>query len=262
MNLIPRPALALFLLALGAPVAQAVGLPDTGQTLCYDVAGATVTCTTVNPANRDDGRYGRDPTSVAGALTKTGAGAAGFDYSKIANDGSTLAAGTALGGNPIDWACTKDNTTGLTWEVKTTGASDLRKSTHTYTWYSTDAASNGGNAGNTGSNTCAATLPGNQCNTQAYVAAVNAATLCGNNDWRLPSVKELESLVNFSVPATGAAPTIEATYFPNTAINWYWTATNNSAVPANVWVVYFYGGNSNAYLKSDFNYVRLVRGGQ
>jgi hypothetical protein len=68
--------------------------------------------------------------------------------------------------------------------------------------------------------------------------------------------------VNFSVPATGAAPTIEATYFPNTAINWYWTATNYSPSPASAWNVVFGNGNSVANGKDSNVYVRLVRGGQ
>lgn len=40
-------------------------------------------------------------------------------YTKIANDGSALAATVALGTAPKSWACTRDETTGLVWEVKT-----------------------------------------------------------------------------------------------------------------------------------------------
>jgi hypothetical protein len=75
---------------------------------------------------RQDCRYGRDAAAAAGVLTKTGGGAKGFDYTKIANNGTTLGAGAALGNAPTDWACTKDNITGLTWEVKTLGSTDLR----------------------------------------------------------------------------------------------------------------------------------------
>jgi hypothetical protein len=35
------------------------------------------------------------------------------NYTKIANDGSELSDSTKLGSNPTDWACTKDNKTGL-----------------------------------------------------------------------------------------------------------------------------------------------------
>ena len=41
-------------------------------------------------------------------------------YTKIANNGLRLPDSATLGTNPTDWACTKDNNTGLVWEVKTT----------------------------------------------------------------------------------------------------------------------------------------------
>lgn len=161
---------------------MAAGLNDTGQTVCYNASFVAVPCSAtvggdgrVNP--RQDGRYGRDAAAGAGQLSKIGAGSAGFDYTKIANNGSVLAANAALGTGPTDWACTKDNVTGLIWEVKT--ATGLRSSGHTYTWYSTDTASNGGVVGALGTNTCGSTLAANQCNTPRFVLTVNAAGLCG-----------------------------------------------------------------------------------
>ena len=99
-----------------------------------------------------------------------------------------------------------------------TATAGLRNTSHTYTWYSTNAANNGGNAGSLGANTCVGTLPpSNQCNTASYVAAVNAAALCGQSDWRLPTPKELLSLVNF-----GAFNLlIDTSYFPNTQPDLY-----------------------------------------
>jgi hypothetical protein len=190
-------------------------------------------------------------------LSKTGAGGKGFDFTKIANDGTALAAGALLGTNPADWACTKDNVTGLIWEVKTT--SGLRSSAHTYSWYSTDATSNGGNAGVDLGGACAG---GSGCDTEKFVADVNTIALCTYTDWRMPSLRELKSLVDFSVPATWAAPTIDANYFPNTQISYFWTANNYSAVSNFAWTVYFYDGVSKAQYKTDGHYVRLVRGAQ
>ena len=252
-----RTLVIALLLAAGsaAQAATVVPLNDTGQTLCYDSSGSSVSCA----SNKDDGNYGRDAAATASALSKTGAGSAGFDFTKIANNGTTLAAGAVLGSNPGDWACTQDNVTGLTWEVKTT--SGLRSNTNTYTWYSTDNTSNGLNVGdNTDTTTCGGTPA--SCNTEAFVAAVNTANLCNHNDWRMPSLRELQSLVDFSVPATGAAPTINATYFPNTQIDWFWSANNYSSNPANAWFVVFGDGSSLADLKANVVYVRLVRGGQ
>lgn len=239
-------------LAILGMAAHAVGLNDTGQTLCYSSTGTVVPC-----AGGQDGRYGRDTAAAAGALSKTGAGIAGFDYTKIANNGSDLAASATPGSNPSDWACTRDNVTGLTWEVKTAGTTHLRYNGHTYTWYSS-AANNGGNAGSVGGNTCNGTLVayGNQCNTANYVAAVNAATLCGHGDWRLPSLKELQTLANAGV----GSPTIDATYFPNTQGGSYWSASNYAAGSGNAWFLDFSAGNSNLGFKSIAQYVWLVRG--
>lgn len=265
MTRFPRTVLLALLLAVGS-VAQAVTvvpLNDTGQTLCYDSAGTVISCVS---SGTDDGRYGRDAAASMGLLSKIGAGAAGFDFSKVANNGSVLPASATLGSNPTDWACTRDNVTGLIWEVKTT--SGLRSSAHNYTWYSTDTASNGGDPGSLGTNTCGGTLSAysNQCNSANFVAAVNAVSpaLCGYADWRLPSVKELHTLVNFSVPNTGISPTIDAAFFPNTQANFFLTANTWANSPDWAWIVSFGGGAAGSHLKAIGTnvYVRLVRGGQ
>jgi hypothetical protein len=223
---------------------------------CHDAAGATVSCV----GSGDDGQYGRDPAFAAGQFAKTGAGAAGFDFTKIANNGTTLASGTALGANPTDWACTRDNVTGLMWEVKTT--SGLRSNANAYTWYSTDSATNGGNAGGLGTDTCGGTLSAysNQCNTTNFAAAVNAVTLCGHSDWRMPTRRELRTLVFYAGAGT---PSIDATYFPNTNASSFWSGSSYIQDPANAWLVFF-GTNSvfDAASKAVTFYVRLVRGGQ
>ncbi len=237
---------------------------DTGQTLCYDAANAAVACSNavsgdagINP--RQDGRYGRDAAAVSSVLTKIGAGAAGFDYTKIANNGTTLAATATLGTTATSWACTKDNLTGLVWEVKT-ASTGLRRNTHEYIWYST-AAVNGGQPGVVGTNTCASTLSGfsNQCNTQNYVAAVNAIALCGASDWRLPTQRELLSIVN-----SGASPAVDSSYFPNTlgtSTDIYWTSSTRADLPLTVWAVFFERGRLISVDKLRTQSVILVRGG-
>ncbi|OGT13219.1 MAG: hypothetical protein A3F73_07705 [Gallionellales bacterium RIFCSPLOWO2_12_FULL_59_22] len=252
-------------LLFAAVSAHAAGLPDTGQDTCYnDTVADGVAASDLDSIARDAGthprqdcRYGRDAAAAAGALTKTGAGAKGFDYSKIANDGSTLAAGAALGSGATDWACTKDNITGLTWEVKVDD-NGLRDKDHTYTWYNSDAASNGGNAGSTGANTCNATLPGNLCNTQAFFTAVNAAALCTYTDWRMPTQRELLTLVHAGV----SNPSIDPTYFPNTRASYFWSGSSYVPNPTGAWYVDFGNGGTDAGNKTLDGYVRLVRGGQ
>ena len=257
-------SLRSLLFALYAAVfpAHAVGLPDTGQVLCYDDAGVAPASIAADDGSHpgQDCRFGRDAAAAAGVLTKSGSGAKGFDYTKIANNGSVLAAGASLGTGAADWACTRDNVTGLTWEVKTAASSsDVRHWVHTYAWYSTDGATNGGNPGSTGGNGCSATLPGSACNTQALVTAVNAAGLCGQTDWRLPTRRELATLVD----AGTFNPAIDATYFPNTQTShFYWSATTIVLNPANAWYVLAGNGSNNADSKTLNGYARLVRGGR
>lgn len=261
-NRIAAALLALIIAsAATAPGAQTRPLNDTGQLQCYD---ATSTAVAVNQANCGDGAanprqgplYGRDAAAAAGTLTKAGAGAAGFDYTKIANNGSALPASAVLGSGATDWACTKDNVTGLVWEIRTSAAG-LRNRTFSYRWYSTDSASNGGDVGAVGTaSNCGSTLA--TCDTQSYVNAVNAATLCGASDWRLPSQKELLSIVHSGVPS----PSIDSAYFPDTTPGLgYWTTSTGAAVPSYAWVVYFSDGKSQPVTKSSSVAVRLVRGG-
>ena len=265
MTRFPRSLLlALFL----APVpVYAAGLPDTGQDICYsdtaaDVVAASNATSIAGDAGthpRQDCRYGRDPATAAGALTRVGGGTKGFDYTKIANNGATLAASAALGTAAADWACTKDNITDLTWEVKTAGSTDLRYAGHEYTWYSSDISTNGGSAGGTGDSSCNAVSRGSPCNTQAFAAAVNAAALCNFTDWRMPTRRELRTLHL----ADGSSPQIDLVYFPNThQAEGYWSGSTYSAVPQAAWFVDFSGGYTSGNGKDDTGFnVRLVRGG-
>lgn len=232
---------------VGGMIAVRTSLPalprsdnDTGATLCYDSAGVGAACTQANSgdtsfAPRQDARYGRDPQASAG-LPKIGGGAAGFDFTKIANNGNVLPAGAALGSGPTDWACTRDNVTGLTWEVKTT--SGLRAATTKYYWYSTDSTRNAGDVGYS--------LNG-LGNTQDYAMSVNTAGLCGVSDWRLPSANELLSIVHFGA----ANPAVDVGYFPNIQhgatqivddLGYYWTATPFPVDPRVVWGIAFSDG--------------------
>ena len=260
-----KPALAATTLALLLPAgasAQTAPLNDTGQTLCYDGTSTLVACTAANTGNAapypgQDGRFGRDAAQAAGALpAKTGGGAAGFDFTALNASGNPNSGTGAPGGHD----CVKDNVTGLTWEVKqTTPNTSLRYAGHTYTWY--DSTRPPGQQGSTGGNTCNATLPSNLCNTQAYVAAVNTAGLCGKNDWRLPTSQELLSIVHNGV----WNPSLDTAYFPDvnsTLGSWWWRTSETYAPdPAYAWHVHF-NGSSNASNKADNGSVRLVRSGQ
>jgi len=269
-NAMPTLALAA-LLALTAATATAQTpthpLNDTGQVTCYNAEEATGTVSPSTPEPEDpdfeeqDCTQGRAAADALGTLVKVGASSTkGRDYTKIANDGSELPASATLGPNPTDWACTRDNLTGLIWEVKVNDPTHLRHSGHTYTWYDTDTDINGGNAGTAGGTGCNGTLA--QCNTTAFRDAVNALAganrLCGATDWRLPTANELQSLLDYQ----RLNPAIDTTWFPNTQAAFYWSGESFASNASNAWGVYFGNGGLNASSKGNDLRVRLVRGGQ
>jgi hypothetical protein len=83
--------------------------------------------------------------------------------------------------------------------------------------------------------------------------------LGGHNDWRLPTINELRSIINYSKSEPG--PTIAAV-FPNTQALYYWAATASAQDTDYAWFVDFYNGRINSLPSSGTNYVRCVRGVQ
>lgn len=133
--------------------------------------------------------------------------------------------------------CVKDNVTGLVWEGKTAN-NDFRDYRKTFTNFGDARA---GDA-------------------SAYVAAVNAAWLCGKNDWRLPTVDELQTIADYGKPYPG--PTVNLDWFVNTGSGAYWSSSpfvGNSNV---AWGVYFGRGGVYGDFRVNGYPVRLVRASQ
>ncbi len=191
-------------------------------------------------------------------------------YTKISNLGATLPDTATLGSGASDWACTKDNKTGLTWEVKTDDGG-LRDKDWTYSWYKP----NGDNGGSVGFTDITYTTPNcstkDNCNTYAFTNAVNAKGLCGKKDWRMPTVDELKTLVYCSDGkydtdgsctnvTSVSTPTINSTYFPNTLFEWYWSSSPGADGISYAWVVDFYDSYSYYSFGKDYGtFVQLVR---
>lgn len=94
----------------------------------------------------------------------------------------------------------------------------------------------------------------------AYVAAVNAQGLCGFTNWRLPTVTELQSLVDYGKPYPG--PTIDTNWFPHTLGLFYWTSESVAGAPVHVWGVSFDSGFVDGGNRGGSQPVRLVRASQ
>ena len=266
MQIKPIVSTALLLACL-APSAHAAGLPDTGQRFC-DNGGIMDPCSSYNSGDaavgpRQDGRFGRDPVAFGTSLDFT---RSGFDYTRVCNSGELAGSGSCpadpvLGVGANEWGCTQDNITGLMWEVKVNDTTHLRHRSWEYAWYDSNPATNGGDAGSLGTDTCGGTLSGysNQCNTENYIDAVNTATLCGYSDWRLPQKRELRSILHFGYPSGSTdAPAIAFTHFPNTWAS-YWSAAPYGAGGA--FTVIFIDGTDWVQGKSGAYRARLVRGG-
>lgn len=232
-------------------------LNDTGINGCANVTTNNLPCPLAGFVEQD-GDLGRDALARAGQLAKIGAGETGFDFTKISNSGNVLPASAALGTGANDWGCTRDNVSGLTWEVKIDNPASLRHMHHAYTWYDTNSATNGGYSGASGNTaTCNSTLP--QCNTSAYVAAVNAQGMCGSSNWRMPTVEDLQGIVHYG----RFNPAIDPAYFPNTSSNpiYVWSGTSSAAYANGAWLVGIGGdGNLGATDKPNAFPVRLVQG--
>lgn len=83
-------------------------------------------------------------------------------------------------------------------------------------------------------------------------AQVHART---QNGWRLPEVKELESLVD----RTRSNPAIDTTVFPGTVSRWHWSSTPYASNPSSAWVVDFTYGSIYDSFRGFGLAIRLVR---
>lgn len=114
---------------------------------------------------------------------------------------------------------------------------------------------------------CSAGLSGGSCTTgtvskpnwASAISYCNTLNYAGRS-WRLPSVKELSSIVDIS--STSSTLTVNSSLFPNTKNSNYWTSTSYAPSPGNAWTVFFQtGGMSPFTSKTNTAYVRCVASG-
>ena len=95
----------------------------------------------------------------------------------------------------------------------------------------------------------------------AQMTWTNAITNCealsyaGQTDWRLPNLRELQSIVDYSRLNPAVDP-----LFTNTQSSFYWSSTTKVGITSDAWYVYFpYGTVGNNPKTSNSYYVRCTR---
>jgi hypothetical protein len=209
-------------------------VPDTGQITCYDTAGTIISCPQPGQAF-----YGQDASYSINTPS----------YIKLGDNCM------ALPDNATTWAMVRDGVTDLVWEEKhawdnRANYADPNDADNTYTWYDNNSATNGGKEGTSGEGT----------DTMDFIRALNTANYGGASDWRMPTIIELQSIIDYDL----SNPAINTVFFLNTVADWYWSSTTAVYHTGKAWYVNFISNFAIAYVnnKSDYGYARAVRSGK
>ncbi|KPA11595.1 Developmentally regulated MAPK interacting protein [Candidatus Magnetomorum sp. HK-1] len=126
------------------------------------------------------------------------------------------------------WAMVLDQTTGLMWEVKTDDNS-VHDRDNMYSYYYLD---------------------------EKFIKRLNQDRFGGFSDWRLPKVRELNTLTDIQQDR----PAIDSDFFPHTVAYDYWSETANIENQSQGWCVSFFHGNDTIQSRQSQFHVRAVRG--
>jgi hypothetical protein len=138
-----------------------------------------------------------------------------------------------------------DNVTGLMWE-KLSDDGTIHDKDNVYSWMTTSPPTLG---------------------SSTKIANLNSTSFAGHTDWRLPNVKEMQTLDIFGAVVPVPYGVFDANCSPGCDVltcsctrenDNYWSSTSSQASPTQAWYV---GIGSHKFSKSNGFYVRAVRGG-
>ena len=196
------------------------------------------------------------PPSSCGSSTFPASGQTAPAMGTMTHTGATVRDdGFVKAGGPLSYQDNGDGTitdlnTGLMWEKKSADGSlhDVGKS---FVWSSpvTDTVWDWIDAINT--------------------EVGNGIGFAGFNDWRLPNVRELLSIIDYGRLNMAVNPAFNNNVSPGCTVLTcsaissvpYWSSTTVATIAGDAWTVEFGAGHVVAFLKSVSNAVRAVRGG-
>ena len=154
-----------------------------------------------------------------------------------------------------------DLNTGLQWEKKdnldsTDNLADPHDADNYYTWSASGTAADGA------AYTDFLAKLNNGASTDGGASTAITGCFAGHCDWRLPSIVELQDIVDATQGfcGGGSGACIDPAFGPTQAF-YYWSATTSAGNAFNAWDVYFYDGGTNLNGKLNTYAVRAVRGG-
>jgi hypothetical protein len=150
-------------------------------------------------------------------------------------DDGTLQRGGTLHYKLLNDGTVKDLNTGLIWEVKCLCLGGLHNVGDAYRW--------------------SANAKDTIWDWLDLVNAEGGTGYAGLNDWRIPNVRELQSIVDYGV----LFPSIDPALGPTAGF--YWSSTTFATDPPSAWYVGFDTGTTLASAKNGPLFVRAVRGG-